>query len=134
MTEERNLGGRPRHYKSPEEFTERVDEYMHSTETVTWTGLALYMGFCDRGSLNEYRNYDGFSHAVKRAHTLIEAAYEDRLNGDRPTGAIFALKNMNWVDKLVTENTNTNNNRTLEDVSEAELMAQIAAEDAKSPK
>jgi hypothetical protein len=48
-------------------------------------------------------DYDGFSHSVKRAKMIVENAYEKRLQGSNPTGAIFALKNMNWRDKIEQE-------------------------------
>jgi len=98
-----NKGGRPRIIKTPEEFTEKVDLYIAEcgdTDTpITWTGLALSLGFCSRQSIDEYLNYDGFSDPVKRAKSLVESAYEKRLAGNSPTGAIFALKNMGWKDK-----------------------------------
>ena len=99
---ERNIG-RPRYYQTPEEFDAKVDEYRwyckEEDEPVTWTGLALFMGFSSRQSIDEYQKYDGFSDSVKRAKTLVEWHYEMRLCGDKPTGAIFALKNMGWSDK-----------------------------------
>lgn len=99
--------GRPRMFDSPEAFEQKVYEYQeHCEETrepVTWTGLALFMGFSSRQSINEYKNYDGFSDAVKKAQTFVEWHYEMRLCGDKPTGAIFALKNMGWSDKQQIE-------------------------------
>lgn len=95
--------GRPRLFATPEDFESKVYEYQQhcedKPEPVTWTGLALFMGFSSRQSINEYKKYDGFSDAVKKAQTFVEYHYELRLNGDRPTGAIFALKNMGWSDK-----------------------------------
>ena len=61
----------PRKYKSPEEFDAKVEEYAdyckEQDEPVTWTGLALFLGFCSRQSIDEYLQYDGFSDSVKRA-------------------------------------------------------------------
>lgn len=95
--------GRPRLYKTPKEFDEKVEEYqrycIERNEPVTWTGLALFMGFAARACIDEYANYDGFSYSVKRAKTFVEWHYEMRLCGDKPTGAIFALKNFGWQDK-----------------------------------
>lgn len=65
--------------------------------------MALALGFTSRGALDEYAHYDGFSHSVKRAKTYVELAYEKRLAGNAPTGAIFALKNMGWSDKQEIE-------------------------------
>jgi hypothetical protein len=100
---DKNPVGRPRLYKSPEEFDAKVEAYQdyckETGEPVTWTGLALFMGFAARACIDEYANYDGFSYSVKRAKTFIEWHYEMRLCGDKPTGAIFALKNFGWQDK-----------------------------------
>jgi len=106
MTQEKNLGGRPRKYNSPEEFDAKVDEYFIECDgPVTWTGLALHLGFCSRSAIDEYAEYDGFSYSVKRAKLLVEHNYEKRLGNSElsPSGTIFALKNFNWTDKTQTE-------------------------------
>lgn len=94
--------GRPRIVASPEEFDQKVDEYRDlcraKEEPVTFTGMALHLGFCDRRSLYDYENYDGFSRSVKRARALVEWEYEKRLAGNNVAGAIFALKNHGWSD------------------------------------
>lgn len=95
--------GRPRLYDSPEAFDAKVEEYARyceqKEEPVTWTGLALYLGFSSRQSIDEYLKYSGFSDSVKRAKAFVEWHYEKRLHGNSPTGAIFALKNFGWHDK-----------------------------------
>ena len=108
MGTEVNKGGRPRLYDTPEQFDAKVYEYQdhckENNEPVTWTGLALFLGFSSRQSIDEYLNYDGFSDSVKRAKTFVEWNYEKRLAGDgTPTGAIFALKNFGWKDKTETD-------------------------------
>jgi hypothetical protein len=106
MSEKKSVG-RPRLYNSPEEFDAKVEAYQayckENEQPVTWTGLALFMGFAARACIDEYANYDGFSYSVKRAKTFIEWHYEMRLCGDKPTGAIFALKNFGWADKSEVE-------------------------------
>lgn len=98
-----NSPGRPRLFKAPEDFDRKVEEYNDyckaNDEPVTWTGLALFLGFSCRASIDEYAKYDGFSYSVKRAKALVEYAYEKRLYGASPTGAIFALKNFGWRDQ-----------------------------------
>jgi len=102
MSEAKRPVGRPRHYDTPEAFEAKLYEYqaycVENKEPVTWTGLALFMGFSSRQSIDEYAKYDGFSDCVKKAKTFVEWHYEMRLCGDKPTGAIFALKNMGWKD------------------------------------
>ena len=99
--------GRPRKFDSPEQFDAAVDEYFDLMgefgKPVTISGLALHMGFCDRASFYDYRKYPEFSNSVKRAHMLVEASYEERLETNKPTGPIFALKNMGWHDTQRTE-------------------------------
>jgi len=98
-----NNGGRPPKYETPEQLETKILEYFTSIDTETGnyptvTGLALFLGFCSRQGLYEYRDKDEFSDLVKRALTVVESHYETRLNSGAPTGAIFALKNMNWKD------------------------------------
>jgi hypothetical protein len=105
-----NPVGRPRLFATPEEFDEKVAEYLvhckEESEPVTWTGLALFLGFACRASIDEYLKYDGFSYSVKRAKALVEHQYERRLFSSNPTGAIFALKNFGWIDKQAVDLSN----------------------------
>lgn len=100
---EPNKAGRPRLYDSPEAFDAAVEKYRKQCERkeapMTWTGLALALGFSSRKSIDEYEKYDGFSHSVRRAKMLVESSYEQRLFGPNATGPIFALKNMGWSDR-----------------------------------
>lgn len=95
--------GRPRKIASPEDMDRLVDEYCERQEArdkpKTLTGLILYLGLASRQSLDEYKAYDGFPDSVKRAKAVIENSYEERLHGNSPAGAIFALKNMGWSDR-----------------------------------
>jgi len=96
--------GRPRKIQSPEEFDRLVDAHvlycLEHGDPVTWTGMALALGLTSRGALDHYgKTYPEFSDPVKRARFIVENSYENRLHGQSPTGAIFALKNMNWKDK-----------------------------------
>lgn len=109
ISSEVNKGGRPRKYDTPEQFDAKVEEYQdyckENKEPVTWTGLALFLGFSSRQSIDEYLQYDGFSDSVKRAKTFVEWNYEKALasgNGS-PAGSIFALKNFGWKDKTETD-------------------------------
>lgn len=95
--------GRPRLISSPEELNDRADTYFAVCKAedrpVTVTGLALALGLSSRESLDEYGRRPEFSDSVKRAKAMVAAAYEERLWGNSPAGAIFALKNMGWSDK-----------------------------------
>lgn len=101
--DEKRQPGRPRLYASPEDFDAMVMAYQAhckaTEEPVTWTGLALFLGFSSRTAIDEYLKYDGFSNSVKKAKAFVEYEYEKRLAGHSPTGAIFALKNYGWSDK-----------------------------------
>lgn len=135
-----NPVGRPRLYSSPDKFDAKVYEYQahcqENKEPVTWTGLALFMGFSSRQSIDEYQKYDGFSDSVKRAKTFVEWEYEKRLCGDKPTGAIFALKNFGWADKTELAHTSPDGSMTpkavdastLSDATLEELMRARRAE------
>lgn len=104
---------RPRTYKSPEEFDNAVDAYVEERgeegKPLTWTGLALSLGFAGRACIDEYLKYDEFSYSVKRAKAIVENSYEERLamNEGSPAGSIFALKNFGWKDKQEIDNTSS---------------------------
>lgn len=74
----------------------------NNSDKATITGLALYLGFSSRGTLNEYAKKEVFSDLIKRAMLTVENSYEK----SGTSFDIFALKNMGWVDK--TEVTQTN--------------------------
>jgi hypothetical protein len=87
-------------FDSPEELMERVNDYfqqcIENKEKATITGLALYLGFMTRKSLDDYAlKGNEYLYIIKRAKLAVENSYE--LNGQ--TIDIFALKNMGWEDK-----------------------------------
>jgi hypothetical protein len=123
---EKNKGGRPPIYKDVEDFAAKIDEYfewvkgeyvdeqivnvitlepefikrwIREPERVTLTGLALFLGFESRQSLQDYKKKPKFSYPLKRALTRVEQQYENFLFERNSTGAIFALKNFGWTDK-----------------------------------
>lgn len=95
--------GAPQFYATPEELSVKVEEYFNTNSFYTITGLALYLGFCSRQSVYDYEKRPEFSYIIKRALLRVENAYELKLSGDKPTGAIFVLKNMGWIDKQQTD-------------------------------
>jgi len=91
--------GRPPIWDDPEAFSKKVDEYFNTEEFVTWSGLALYLGFESRQSLEDYKSKPEFSYPIKKALLRIENKYEKSIEGRNPAGAIFALKNFGWKDR-----------------------------------
>lgn len=92
--------GRPPLWDNPEAFEKRVDEYFDSTNSPTWTGLAIHLGFSSRDGLSYYhKEKPEFLHPIKKALLRIEEKYERGLDTKNPTGSIFALKNFGWKDK-----------------------------------
>jgi hypothetical protein len=73
------------------------------------------MGFASRQSLYDYGNKEDYSYIIKRAKVVIEMSYEQMLLTKASTGAIFALKNMGWVDKQEREITGKIDGITLSD-------------------
>lgn len=126
----KNLGGRPALFKTVKELETKIDKYFKECPDKrmvkvkdsegaeyhdylpcpTVTGLALYLGFCDRQSMYDYQEKQEFTCTIKRARTFIENEYEKMLHNGQCTGAIFALKNMGWKDRIEQEITNTNLN------------------------
>jgi hypothetical protein len=96
--------GKPPKYNSPEELEIAINKYLNDViaGTRTITGLALYLGFESRQSFYDYEKREGYSYIIKRARLFVESSYEEKLSGNSPTGAIFALKNMGWKDKTET--------------------------------
>lgn len=102
-----------RAYKSKDEKGKTVEvsetyEYqfwIRQPEVPSITGLAIYLGFESRQSLYDYSKKPEFAYSIKNALLKIENNYEKGLWNDRCTGVIFALKNMNWVDKTEVETT-----------------------------
>lgn len=118
-----NKGGRPPMYKSPKALIQKIGEYfdhiqgekvgrkwIRPQEPPTVTGLALFLGFSSRQSLLDYKEKEEFTDIIKRAVTVVENGYELKLSSMASTGAIFALKNMGWQDKISQENKNYNIN------------------------
>jgi len=97
------MAGRPAYYDDPEVFSKEVDKYFETSQLPTWSGLALYLGFSSRDSLNDYKKKEGFSDPIKKALLRIESIYESNLFGRNPAGSIFALKNFGWKDKQEVE-------------------------------
>ena len=102
-----NNGGKPPFYSDPLEFQWSCDKYFlkceENAEPLTITGLALALGFNTRKSLLDYSEKVEFVNIIKKARLKVECGYEQRLSGGQPTGAIFALKNMDWSDKTEVE-------------------------------
>lgn len=102
-----NLGGRPPHYKTPEDLWEKAMEYFNSVERPTITRLCLHLGFESRQSFYDCEKREGFSYIIKRLRMMIEAEYEDKLadKDSATSGVIFALKNLGWSDKQEIDHT-----------------------------
>lgn len=90
-----------RHDENGAPYTERI--WSRYPEPPTITGLALHLGFESRQSIYDYEKNGDFSYIIKNARLRVEKGYELALHGDKPTGSIFALKNMGWTDKTQTE-------------------------------
>lgn len=100
--------GRPPMYNTPEELIKKIKEYFSQDDSkITITGLCLFLGFESRQSFYDYEEKKEFTYIIKRARLVIESEYEERLQGNNPTGAIFVLKNMDWSDKSEIEQKKT---------------------------
>lgn len=93
-------------YSDAKVLQEKIDEYFSQWDDpeykkpMTFSGLAYFLGFCQRQSLNQYADKDNeMSIPIKRAMLRIEQDYEEGLRGKTPTGSIFGLKNRGWTDK-----------------------------------
>lgn len=114
-----DIGGRPRLFETADALQKMIDEYFKSgiqkkevlsklgtlvkVPVPTISGLCYYLGFESRQSFYDYEKEEGFSYTIKRARLFIEVEYEAQLQVGNTTGAIFALKNMGWIDKTQTD-------------------------------
>lgn len=69
----------------------------------TITGLALHLGFNSRTQFEQYEKRGKYAANLKRARLRIEAIYEKKLHQSTFGGAVFALKNLGWMDKSDTK-------------------------------
>jgi hypothetical protein len=113
------MAGRPPLFNSPEDLQDAIQQYFDYCkpkieggelkslgESVTITGLALYLGFESRQSFYDYEKHEQYSYIIKKARLKVENEYEKNLFSKNPAGSIFALKNMGWSDKQeVDQNT-----------------------------
>jgi hypothetical protein len=116
-SKEVNVGGAPPLYATPELLQEAIDKYIATPPTriaktkdgefeipiITISRLCYELGFSSRQSFYDYEKRAGFSYTIKRARLFIESEYEGNLTSPACTGSIFALKNMGWDDKQLTE-------------------------------
>jgi len=92
-------------YRTPEEFDKAVNDYEATCKlnkkALTFTGMALHLGFASKISIDYYKKFPEFVDSVDRAKLLIENQYEENLStkGIAPVGSIFALKQFGWSDK-----------------------------------
>jgi len=104
--------GRPAKYSDKDELEKEIADYfstcgwvnIEGTDEVkfkppTISGMALYLGFATRQSMYEYKEKPEFTYIIKKATSLIESYHEESLAGKNPTGHIFVLKNLGWLDK-----------------------------------
>ena len=96
---------------TPEEFDVKIQGYFNvcieKKGVPTKGGLALELDLT-RESLGDYEKYEGYSDTLKKAYTLIEENWVQRLAGNNVAGTIFYLKNAfkeQWRDKQETEHT-----------------------------
>lgn len=96
--------------ETPEKFDKAVEEYVEyktkKKEPLTISGALLWMGIYDQHTLARYAERDGFAPSVKRLQVVVREGYERRMHTTQPTGAIFALKNMGWSDRVEAAVTN----------------------------
>jgi hypothetical protein len=124
VDKEKNKGGRPLKFKTVKELQKKIDAYFKKCDKgekrevydarkqqlktiivkipYTITGLALALD-CDRHTIQDYGERDGFSTTVKRAKLMVENSYELSLRSKGGAGEIFGLKNFGWKDKTETE-------------------------------
>jgi hypothetical protein len=102
-------------FKSPEELSEKLNEYFSQTpsDELTLTGLVLALG-TNKTTLANYQKKPEFSHLINHAKLLIEHSYELSLKKYGRASDIFALKNFGWSDKYAVFNVNDDKDNKLD--------------------
>lgn len=109
-----NPSYRPPKHATPEALQQVIDDFFASPGHKSVTGLCLALGFSSRGTLSYHceepktdaaGNVDPIKAEMveiyKTAKLRIENYYETELmTAKNPVGAIFALKNMGWSDRM----------------------------------
>ena len=101
----KNKVGRPLTWTDPLVVSKLIDEYFKREQKPTLAGLAVSLDV-SRKTLYNYEERDEFLHIIKKARERVEEIYEQHLlYSERPTGVIFALKNMGWADRQDVDHT-----------------------------
>ncbi len=108
----KNATGRPEKFNSPEKLEKLcmryIDDCRKDKKPITVSGLCIYLG-TTRDTLMEYQRKQEFVGTIKRLKLYAENFAEEYLyngNGRAVVGAIFALKNFGWSDKMEIESSN----------------------------
>jgi hypothetical protein len=111
--EKENVKGKGLNQKTqvPEEYETTTTKeivsvrYDQGEPVPTVNGLALFLGFAGRKSLNEYLNTKPeFSYTIRAALAVIERYHEIKVaTSDKPQGSIFLLQGMGWTTKAELE-------------------------------
>ena len=110
-----NKGGRPSVYETHEEIHDKIGEYLKWEETTskgkyTLSGLALFMGFATRKSLDDQAGRDAkFLYVINRYKLFLTHYHEQRLTWvGSYQGSSFWLKNFGGYTEESTVNQNQN--------------------------
>ncbi|RYZ98516.1 MAG: hypothetical protein EOP47_19175 [Sphingobacteriaceae bacterium] len=68
-------------------------------QPATLSGLVLFLGFESRRDFDTYEATGKFAGTLKRGRLRVETEYEKKLHYQSPTGAIFALKSLGWMER-----------------------------------
>lgn len=138
-----NPPGKEPHYKTPEELQEKISEYfkegvptrgvivgklIRQIPVPTITGLVLFCGFADRQSFYAYEKIKKFNYTICRARSFIVRHYEELLQAGNINGAVFALKNFGWSDRIEIDQTVTEGHfKKYEEVTNDEIVRRFNA-------
>lgn len=82
----------------PSLFENRVHRYFETTDEPTFGGLYVYLGI-GKTKYHKLAKKDEYKDACDYANAMMQKKYEELLATNKPTGAIFGLKNMGWSDQ-----------------------------------
>lgn len=122
--------GKPRIFKTGEEFLNKVREYVkYCQDNERFVNIAGFCVYADIVKETFYNQEEYYLDSFKKAQSLLE---DSCLNNKNTTMAIFYLKNkFKYKDKIETENKNinTNKNYDLSKMSTEDIKELLKSED-----
>ena len=107
--------GKPRVFKSDEDFIEKVQEYFdycyERERFVNIAGLCVYLGI---GRTTFYDQKQHYPNAYETVNEMLEDETLNNSNIETPVKVLYLKNKCGYMDKIETKNENTNVNKNID--------------------